>query len=56
MGAASSDGGCEVEPVCPIRSPLARLRTGIWTLFEGVTLQALADRSADPSGLFSATG
>lgn len=56
MGAASSDGGCDVEPVCPIRSPLARLRTGIWTLFEGVTLQALADRSADPAGLFSATG
>lgn len=56
MGAASSDGGCDVEPVCPIRSPLARLRTGIWTLFEGVTLQALADRSSDPASLFSATG
>jgi Rrf2 family protein len=56
MGAAGSDGGCDVEPVCPIRSPLARLRSGIWTLFEGVTLQALADRSADPAELFSATG
>ena len=54
LGAAGSDGGCEVEPVCPIRSPLARLRSGIWTLFEGVSLQALADRSVDSAGLFSA--
>ena len=56
LGAASSDGGCDVEPVCPIRSPLARLRTGIWTLSEGASLQALAYRSADPTSLLSATG
>ena len=54
MGAAKADGGCDVEPVCPIRSPLARLRTGIWTLFEGVSLQSLADRTVDPAALFSA--
>lgn len=53
LGAAAADGGCEVEPVCPIRSPLARLRSGIWTLFEGVSLQQLADRSVDPAGLFA---
>jgi len=52
---ASSDGGCDVEPVCPIRSPLSRLRAGIWTLFEGISLQALADRSIDPAQLFSTT-
>lgn len=51
----SPDGGCEVEPVCPIRSPLSRLRAGIWTLFEGISLQALADRSIDPAQLFSTT-
>lgn len=54
LGAAASDGACEVEPVCPIRSPLSRLRAGIWTLLEGVSLQALADRTVDPSDLFSA--
>jgi Rrf2 family protein len=53
LGAAGSDGACEVEPVCPIRSPLARLRSGIWALFEGVSLQQLADRSVDPVELFS---
>lgn len=56
LGAASSTGACEVEPVCPIRSPLSRLRAGIWTLLEGVSLQALADKTVDPADLFSATG
>ena len=56
LGAASSDGGCEVEPVCPIRSPLSRLRAGIWNLLEGVSLQALADRTVDPADLFTAAG
>lgn len=53
LGAASSEGACDVEAVCPIRSPLARLRTGIWTLLEGVTLKALADRTVEPNTLFS---
>lgn len=53
LGAAGPDGGCEVEPVCPIRSPLARLRTGIAALLEGVSLRALADRSVNPVSLFS---
>lgn len=51
----NTDSACEVEPVCPIRSPLSRLRAGIWTLFEGISLQALADRSIDPAQLFSTT-
>lgn len=54
LGAAGSDGACDVEPVCPIRSPLARLRVGIWNLLEGVSLKALADRTVDPTDLFSA--
>lgn len=54
LGAARAEGGCDVEPVCPIRSPLSRLRTGIWALLEGVSLQALADRSVNPAALFSA--
>lgn len=33
---------CEVEPVCPIRSPLHRLRDGIWRLLERTTLQSLS--------------
>lgn len=52
MGAADAHGTCEVEPVCPIRSPLAALRSGIRTLLEGVSLRALADRSLDASDLF----
>ena len=54
MGAADAHGSCEVEAVCPIRSPLAALRSGIRTLLEGVSLRALADRSLDASDLFGA--
>ena len=53
LGAAGTNNTCDVEPVCPIRSPLARLRTGIWTLFEGITLQSLTDRAVDPTSLFA---
>jgi Rrf2 family protein len=31
-------GDCEVEPVCPIRSPIHRLRGDIWELLERTTL------------------
>ena len=54
LAAQHSDGACDIESVCNIRSPLSRLRAGIWTLFEGVSLQALADRSIDPASLFTA--
>lgn len=33
--------GCDVEPVCPIRSPLHRLRENIWRLMERTTLRDL---------------
>jgi len=39
-------GSCDVEPVCPIRSPIHQLRTGIWKLLEQTTLRDLVRRSA----------
>jgi Rrf2 family nitric oxide-sensitive transcriptional repressor len=33
---------CEIEGVCPIRSPLHRIRDGIWSLMERTTLRSLA--------------
>ena len=56
LGAASADGECDVQPVCPIRSPLTRLRQGIWALLEGTTLRSLADSSITPAELLSAAG
>ncbi len=38
----SSGGGCDVEPVCPIRSPIHRLRSDIWDLFQRTTLSDIA--------------
>jgi len=38
-------GSCEVEPVCPIRSPLHRLREGIWRLMERTTLESLRSQT-----------
>jgi Rrf2 family protein len=53
LGAAGQNNTCDVESVCPIRSPLARLRTGIWTLLEGVSLKSLTDRTVEPIALFA---
>ncbi len=39
---AYAGGRCEVESVCPIRSPIHRLREGIWALFERISLADLA--------------
>jgi len=39
---AGRSGLCEVEPVCPIRSPIHRLRAGIWDLFQRTTLSDIA--------------
>lgn len=33
---------CDVESVCPIRSPLQRLREGLWKLMERTTLRSLS--------------
>ena len=34
-------GSCDVESVCPIRSPIHQLRLGIWELLERTTLHDL---------------
>jgi Rrf2 family protein len=34
---------CEVEPVCPIRSPLQRIREGIWNQMEHTSLRSLVN-------------
>ena len=39
--AHSRDGGCEVHPVCPIRSPIEQIREHIWKLFEATSLRSL---------------
>jgi Rrf2 family protein len=44
----SHDGAhdsCGVVPVCPIRSPLSRIRAGIWSLMERTTLRSLQQSS-----------
>ena len=51
LGASRADGECEVQPVCPIRSPLTRLRQGIWAMLEGTTLRSLAKSSVTPAEL-----
>lgn len=40
LGAAHG-GECELEPDCPIRSPLQVIREGIWGLMEETSLRAL---------------
>ena len=37
-----SFGDCDVKPTCPIRSPINRIREGIWRLMERTTLRSLA--------------
>ncbi|MEZ6015830.1 MAG: Rrf2 family transcriptional regulator [Planctomycetota bacterium] len=53
LGALQASGACDVQHVCPIRTPLQRLRTGMWNLLEGVSLRSLADRSVNPTDLFA---
>ena len=63
--APARNGECELEPTCPIRSPLHRIREGIWTLMERTTLRSLVqsgpivalaaiDASREPSSTPSA--
>lgn len=42
----AAGNGCEVEPLCPIRSPIHRMRQSIWRLLEQTTLRALAHPEA----------
>ena len=44
---------CGIESLCPIRSPLDRIRDGIWALLQGTTLQSLADSTLTPRELFT---
>lgn len=37
---------CEMERSCPIKTPMSRVRQGIWTLFQGTTLRDLATPGA----------
>ena len=39
----ASDSSCDVKAVCPIRSPLHRIREGIWHLMQHTSLRALVD-------------
>ena len=34
-------GGCEVQPMCPIRSPIHRVRERLWQMLEHTTLSSL---------------
>lgn len=43
---------CDIEGVCPIRSPLHRVREGIWRLLERTTLRSLVHaRPATPQAV-----
>lgn len=42
---AFAGGSCDVEPKCPIRSPMQRIRSGIWNMMQRATLRDLADPS-----------
>jgi Rrf2 family protein len=44
-------GSCDVEPVCPIRSPLHRIREGIWRQMEHTSLRSLVDPLPIPVGM-----
>lgn len=38
---SAASGGCEVEPICPIKSPIGRLRGRLWELLEDTSLRDL---------------
>jgi Rrf2 family protein len=44
-------GECGLEPICPIRSPLHRLREGLWQLMQRTTLRSLLNHTASPGDL-----
>jgi Rrf2 family protein len=47
-GFAGTTGSCEVEPTCPIRSPIHRVRDRIRDVLSHVTLESLAHPNALP--------
>lgn len=44
--APAANGECTVEPSCPIRSPIHRIRERIWQLMERTTLRTIASYPA----------
>jgi DNA-binding IscR family transcriptional regulator len=40
-------GTCEVEPVCPIRSPIQRIRLGLWAMLERTTLRDMSHHTLE---------
>ena len=41
--ASTASSACDVEPRCPIKSPIQRIRTGLWSLMQRTTLRDLSD-------------
>ncbi|TAJ11653.1 MAG: Rrf2 family transcriptional regulator [Planctomycetota bacterium] len=39
-------GSCDVEPVCPIKSPIQRVRVAIWDVLQKTTLQDMSRAGA----------
>ena|SRR5688572_24808647 len=49
------NGGCEVQPICPIRSPIQRVRDRLWQMLEHTTLKSLQSQgSSSPTALSNA--
>jgi len=44
-------GECEVEPTCPIRSPIHSVREHLWRLLERTTLRSLVSPTTDLAAL-----
>ncbi len=51
MPAVLRQGGCEVKPTCPIRSPIRRVHEHLWDLLDRTTLRALAAEPAPATSL-----
>lgn len=47
----ASGGDCEVEPSCPIRSPMHTVRQHLWGLLEQTTLRSLTHPTASVADL-----
>ena len=43
LESSSAGGECDLEPSCPIRSPLQRIREGIWLQMQRTTLRSLVE-------------
>ncbi|MFT5052780.1 MAG: Rrf2 family nitric oxide-sensitive transcriptional repressor [Chlamydiales bacterium] len=54
LTSALPSSACEVTPICPIKSPLHRIREGIWALLNSTTLRALVDSPFTTSELLAA--